>query len=532
MRQDQYSDVSEETDGNTDDDVEMTGNQNNTDGADIIHEPFGPVQGRQKSFPFTQKENINEALIALLTNGSPFDFFSVFIDEKIWSNIADETNLYATQCLTKESSDTSKHSRKHSWVPTTKEEIKKLFGLLAYMGIIRMPSMRDYWSRDNFYHNKVCSSTMSRNRFELLLSMLHFSNNENLGSDRLCKIQSLIDAFIANSQAAVTPPETFCIDESLIPFRGRVILRQYMPQKAHKYGIKVFKLCCNDGYTWNMKVYSGKEADGRTSVPTKVVMDLSEKLLNQGRTVVTDNFYTSLELADKLLKKNTHLLGTLRKNRKGNPKKVIEKKLKKGEMTAKENEDGVTILKWKDKRDVLMLSTKHTDEMVTITKNGKEVLKPKMVIDYNKGKTSIDISDQFSSYASALRKTIKWYKKVAIEIILGTAIVNSYFCYQNVTGNSISITKFRESVVKSLLAADDYNISQPSILHFNRMQSHSFKKMPGSAREGRKYCKGCYKKKSDGLIPRSKIRKVTTFCDDCDNKPRYCLECFNAVHNN
>ncbi|KAJ8947324.1 hypothetical protein NQ314_008626 [Rhamnusium bicolor] len=83
----------------------------------------------------------------------------------------------------------------------------------------------------------------------------------------------------------------------------------------------------------------------------------------------------------------------------------------KDEITAKENADGITILKWRDKRDVLMLSTKHTDEMVSVTKNGKEVLKPKMVIDYNIGKTSIDISDQFASYDSALRKNIKWYKK-------------------------------------------------------------------------------------------------------------------------
>ncbi|GBP65583.1 hypothetical protein EVAR_87559_1 [Eumeta japonica] len=31
---------------------------------------------------------------------------------------------------------------------------------------------------------------------------------------------------------------------------------------------------------------------------------------------------------------------------------------------AMENEDGVTVLKWKDKRDVLMLSTKHSDKLL------------------------------------------------------------------------------------------------------------------------------------------------------------------------
>lgn len=67
-------------------------------------------------------------------------------------------------------------------------------------------------------------------------------------------------------------------------------------------------------------------------------------------------------------------------------------------------------MKWKDKREVLLLSTKHTDEMSDIKVRGETKHKPTVIIAYNdKSKRSIDLSDQMSRYSSALRKSIKWY---------------------------------------------------------------------------------------------------------------------------
>jgi hypothetical protein len=50
-------------------------------------------------------------------------------------------------------------------------------------------------------------------------------------------------------------------------------------------------------------------------------MTLSEKLLKERRLAITDNYYTSIDLANKLLDKKTHLLGTLRANRRGSQSK-------------------------------------------------------------------------------------------------------------------------------------------------------------------------------------------------------------------
>lgn len=161
-----------------------------------------------------------------------------------------------------------------------------------------------------------------------------------------------------------------CVDESLIPFRGRVIFRQYNKSKQHKYGIKLFKLCSNPGYTVKVQVYAGKNYDNVNTTPTNVVFALCEGYLNKGHTVCTDNWYTSLDLAQKLLAGQTHLIGTLRKNRRGLPQIVVQRNLKAGEFSAQENADGITIMKWKDKRDVLLLSTKHSVSFRRITKKG------------------------------------------------------------------------------------------------------------------------------------------------------------------
>ena len=46
------------------------------------------------------------------------------------------------------------------------------------------------------------------------------------------------------------------------------------------------------------------------------------------------------------------------------------------------------------------------------TPSTRSKLKSKAVIEYNKGKAGIDLSDQMGAYASVLRKSIKWYRKV------------------------------------------------------------------------------------------------------------------------
>jgi len=167
-----------------------------------------------------------------------------------------------------------------------------------------MPSLKDYWSLKMIYKNYVTKNIMSRNRFELIIRFWHFSENEQAPeSDSLFKIQNLIKKMVHNFQNIMEPEEMMAEDETMVPFRGRLKFKQYIPGKAHKYGIKLFKLCGVNGYTYNIDVYAGKsQTDGR-GLGCRVVVDLSSIYLNSGRIIITDNFYTSLNLANELLEK-------------------------------------------------------------------------------------------------------------------------------------------------------------------------------------------------------------------------------------
>jgi hypothetical protein len=74
-----------------------------------------------------------------------------------------------------------------------------------------------------------------------------------------------------------------------------------------------------------------------------------------------NNFYNSPALTQRLKSLNVDCVGTLRLNRKDILKMVREKKLKKGEMIA-QHSGPVSVLKWRDKKDVAVVSTYHGEE--------------------------------------------------------------------------------------------------------------------------------------------------------------------------
>ncbi|CAI6376732.1 unnamed protein product [Macrosiphum euphorbiae] len=98
-----------------------------------------------------------------------------------------------------------------------------------------------------------------------------------------------------------------------------------------------------------------------------------------------------------------------------------------------------------------MISTKHTSEAVENVVRGKIVKKPKVVIDYNTRKTAIDLSDQMSSYSNPLRRSTKWYRKVALDALLNIAVVNSMVLFNTITSSKMSITAFRTSLSNNYL---------------------------------------------------------------------------------
>jgi hypothetical protein len=50
------------------------------------------------------------------------------------------------------------------------------------------------------------------------------------------------------------------VDEVIVKFKGRVIFRQYIPQKRKRFGIKIYKLCDESGCTYDMRVDLGRDS--------------------------------------------------------------------------------------------------------------------------------------------------------------------------------------------------------------------------------------------------------------------------------
>ena len=66
------------------------------------------------------------------------------------------------------------------------------------------------------------------------------------------------------------------------------------------------------------------------------------------------------------------------------------------------------MIKWKDKRDVYVISNIYNGLPLSFQKKGKLKCKPDMVYFYNLNKGGVDGLDQTLSYYSYERRTIKW----------------------------------------------------------------------------------------------------------------------------
>ena len=152
-------------------------------------------------------------------------------------------------------------------------------------------------------------------------------------------------------------------------------------------------------------------------------------------------------------------------------------------------------------------------------RRGKEKMKPNLIGDYDTNMSGIDRSDQKLSYNSALRQTIRWYKKCGvqlIEIYLEECFYLYTACGKNVTIKHIN--KFRKVVVKWLIV----ETVQPRQF---KPQFHYLAIIPPSRKKEipTRVFKVCCS---------NKIRRETRYmCAFCEGNPPMCVEkCFQVYH--
>ncbi|KAE9521653.1 hypothetical protein AGLY_017949 [Aphis glycines] len=146
----------------------------------------------------------------------PIDYFDLLVSDDFYNFIVEETNLYAIEVL----SLSSEKSRITHWKDLTTTELKVFLGLLYHTGTIRLNKLEDYWKQDDLFNIPCFKKNMSRNRFLLILRVLHFSHDAVDPNDRLFKIKSIVKYFNNKMDEVYYPGKNLSIDESMILWRA------------------------------------------------------------------------------------------------------------------------------------------------------------------------------------------------------------------------------------------------------------------------------------------------------------------------
>ena len=182
---------------------------------------------------------------------------------------------------------------------------------------------------------------MKINRF------LHVNNTDSApargqpGFDPLLKIRNIIDHLPVLFGSCLKPQRELSVDEAMIPFRGRLNFKQYVPAKPTKWGIKVWMLCeSQSGYCLDFDIYTGRYTEvSENGLGYDVVRELTLPYQNRHYHIYFDRFFTSPLIVAELLPNHTYACGTVMLHRKGLPAEVKKRKVHKNAMINYQKED-------------------------------------------------------------------------------------------------------------------------------------------------------------------------------------------------
>ena len=292
-------------------------------------------------------------------------------------------------------------------------------------------------------------------------------------------------------------------------------------------------------------VYTGSHIDYPTNDPLgisgSIVKTMMNPYMNKQHILFTDNWYTSVELANHLQEKGVYTCGIIKGNRKYFPK--FQNKPKKGSLELKKSGDLVAF-QWTDKRSVKgvtnVFSSNDTKTLKTDYKTGEPIMKPEMIVEYTNNMRGVDRSDSYLSSCECIRKCVKWYIKLFFHLV-DLTVYNSYMMWKVHKGETMKYEQFQYNLCYRILQKygtvisgnrgkrypnpPDRCLQSDYIMRHHLKDTEKIQRNDGTWRKNQLACFVCKNRKS---IP-PKERKVTTKCHEC-NIP-LCLEnCFRDYH--
>ena len=375
---------------------------------------------------------------------SPLSALCLFIDRFIIDHIVKCTQTEAQNKLNDK-----------SW-KTSSKEIYKLIGIMYARGLIaKGQPVHEIWSKD--WGPPFFREVMSRNRYKELLTYIRFDLRETrsmrLNTDKFALFSIIWNRFIDNCKSHYFPNENITVDEQLFPTKARCPFTQYMASKPDKFGIKFWlAVDAKSKYLVNGFPYLGRD-DHRPkdeTVSEYVVLQLMEPYVGKGRNVTTDNFFTSVKLADKLEKKKTTIVGTMNRIRREIPPEIKSSKAPLHSTTVLKRKNlTLTVYQGKPSKNVLLLSSVHPD--VSISAGPKKI--PDSVEYYNQTKFGVDVVDQMARKYSTKVSSRRWPLQVFYNVF-DLAAINALVLYREVTGTNISRREFLLKLITELKMSD------------------------------------------------------------------------------
>ena len=410
---------------------------------------------------------------------------------------------------------------------TNKTEVRGLIRVLLFLGVTKSSkeSTASVWSTDGT-GKPICIAAMSQKRFLFLLYCLRFDNSTTRDQRRnICKLApicSVYERFVTACEDNYTPGIGCTVDESLLGFRGRCSFKQHIPNKPSKYGIKVYVLADSQSFYFvSSKIYAGAGTHiPGLLVPTQAVLDLINPISGTNRNITTDNYYTSISLANKLKSNQLTLVGTMKKNKRCIPSSFLTKADAGTFQYAFDYANNFTLLSIAPKKNkrVVFLSTMHAIRSHD-TVTGKEEIS----VFYNHEKGGIDSHDQMCALYTTTRKTNLWPMRIFYGIVDSSAL-NAFIIFTHnkpgFRGNrQDKRQKFLKELSKSLIVSQaKRRLATPQtpqavkqiiyscgVLPEARPSVHNITQYRTSER------KRCF------LCPRSKDKKYRFACNKCHN---------------
>lgn len=157
-----------------------------------------------------------------------------------------------------------------------------------------------------------------------------------------------------------------------------------------------------------------------------MVLELVQGYEGSGRSIIADNFFTSLDLVRQLLDRQLTYCGTVRKNRQGIPPLAVTAAFAGERDLFLFNEVmKATLLRHVHGRNrfVLLLSTAHYSAEVIQRSDREEDRIPAIIDYYNCNKGGVDTADYMISAYSGQFPTRRWPVKVTFLFDLANLVI-------------------------------------------------------------------------------------------------------------